>query len=135
MDIYEAVPPKTSWWSRNWRWFVPLLLLSNVAILGFVLMIFKSSGAYKVTIETIKTSPIVQEELGTPIEESIYIIGSIETNSDTGQAGLFFGVRGPKDSATVRSSVIKSNGIWELTFLELEIKSTKEKIDLLLYEQ
>lgn len=67
---------KASWWQRNWKWFVPVLGLgffglvgaTVVAVLFLVMGVVKSSDVYQEALSLAQSHPVVQRELGEPIE-------------------------------------------------------------------
>src|SRR4051812_50045158 len=68
--------PQGGWWSRNWKWFVPVGCLSLLATCGcciggsllFTFNAVKSSRAYQEGVARAKADPDVQKALGTPVE-------------------------------------------------------------------
>ena len=128
-----------SWWSRNWKWFVPVasvgaigsLVLLVVLILSFVFGLMKSSGAYKDAVAKAKADSAVVEALGSPIEEGMLVSGSINTSGSSGDADLSIPISGPEGEATIFVTASKSAGQWTFSVLIVEIKGTEERIDLL----
>lgn len=130
---------ETNWWGRNWKWFVPVGCLGTLVlfvcftalIIFFVFGLIKSSDVYNDAIAKVKTNPSVQEIIGTPIEEGIFISGSIKTSGPSGNASISIPVSGPKGKGTIFVEAEKSAGQWTFSTLVLEIKETKQRIDLL----
>jgi len=137
----QSLPPKkpTTWWQRNWKWFVPVGCLGLLAIFtGFVVLIvtivfgmMKSSDVYKGALARAKTNPGVEMALGTPIEEGLFVMGNININGSSGEADLAIPISGPNDKATLYVVAEKSGGRWIFLTLVVEIKSTGERIDLM----
>ncbi|HEY8210360.1 MAG TPA: cytochrome c oxidase assembly factor Coa1 family protein [Myxococcaceae bacterium] len=73
--------PQGGWWSRNWKWFVPVGCLSLLAtcgccIGGSVLFTFnavKNSHAYQEAVTRAKADPDVQKALGAPVEAGMMV--------------------------------------------------------------
>src|SRR5688500_8539900 len=70
--------PQRSWWSRNWKWFVPvgcftLLATCGCCIGGGLFVALKGvrgSPVYQDAIARATSSPLAKEALGEPIEPS-----------------------------------------------------------------
>ena len=128
-----------NWWGRNWKWFVPvgcssaiiLFVTFIVILLTFVFGLMKSSDAYKEALAKVKTHPAVKTSLGTPIEEGMFVTGNISISGPSGQADLAIPVSGPRGKGTVYVVATKSAGQWTFSTLAVEIKKTKERINLL----
>ncbi len=138
---YTMGPPQppTSWWNRNWKWFVPVGCLSIVAIIaGFVaLLVFlvmgsiKSSDAYKLALEKAQQNPIVQQKLGTPIQAGTFVAGSINVSGTSGKADLTIPISGPKGKGAIYVDATKFAGEWKFNRLEVGFDAGGERVDLL----
>jgi hypothetical protein len=132
-----------NWWGRNWKWFVPVGCLGSLALfVGFVALIMcfvygmmKSSDAYKNAVSTAIAHPSVQKGIGTPIEEGMFTTGNINVSGPSGQANLAIPISGPRGKATIYAVAAKSAGQWTFSILVVEIKTTKQRIDLLAQEE
>ena len=132
-------PQKRSWWSRNWKWFVPAGCLAIcILFIGFLALIIslafgliKSSDAYKDALAKAKANPAVVKALGEPIGEGFLVGGNINVNGASGQADLAIPISGPKGKATLYAVASKSAGQWTFSQLIVEVGETKERIDLL----
>jgi hypothetical protein len=128
-----------NWWQRNWKWFVPVGCLGLLVIFAaFVTLIgtlvfgmIKSSAVYKDALAAARSNPAVVQALGTPIEEGILVMGSINISGASGNADLAIPISGPKGKGTLYAKATRSEGKWTFSQLVVEIKATKEKIDLL----
>jgi hypothetical protein len=133
------VPPSGNWWTRNWKWFVPLGCLSSIAlfvvfIASIMLIVFgamKSSDVYKDALAKAKAEPAVIEALGSPIEDGMFVSGSTNVNGASGEANLAIPIHGPKRKGTLYVVAQKSVGAWNYSNLVVEVKGTKQRIDLL----
>lgn len=128
----------TTWWQRNWKWFVPACLGGLVLFAGFIVLIvtivfgmMKSSDAYKQALAEARTNPYVQEALGSPIEDGILVMGNINVNGSSGHADLAIPVSGPDGDGTIYVVASKSAGQWAILRLVVDIKATNERIDLM----
>ena len=135
-----AVPPQkqTTWWHRNWKWFVPvgclglLVIITGFAalIVTFVFGIMKSSDVYQVALAAARSDPAVEMALGTPIEEGLFVMGNINVSGSSGEANLAIPISGPDNKATIYAVAEKSAGRWIFPTLIVEIATTGERIDL-----
>src|SRR5258708_796757 len=131
-------PLHRSWWSRNWKWFVPVgcfgMILAIAVFVGGIVMVaagaMKSSDAYKEGLARAKASPAVTEALGSPIEAGFFTSGKVDVSGPSGTAQLSIPISGPKGKGTVFVEGTKSVD-WSYTRLEVVVDGTGEKIDLL----
>jgi len=140
----EAPPPlplqpRGNWWTRNWKWFVPtgcftILILFAAFITLIVMIVFsamKSSDVYKDALKRAKAEPAVIEALGSPIKDGMFVSGSTNVNGASGEANLAIPIYGPKGEGTLYVVAEKSVGAWNYSNLVVEVKKTKNRIDLL----
>lgn len=134
--------PQTSWWSRNWKWAVPVgclvLLLPLLALTGFVGAILaivfgtiKSTDVYEEALARARSSPAAIEALGQPIEDGWLMGGNIQVNGPSGSADISIPLEGPKGEGDLYVVASKSAGRWEYQTLELEVDGREDRIDLL----
>ena len=131
--------PKSNWWKRNWKWFVPLgcfsIALLFVVFIGSVVVIVfsavKSTDVYKDALARAKSHPAVIEALGSPVTEGFLVSGTTSVNGASGEANLAIPVSGLKGKGTIYVAAKKSLGRWEYSGLVLEIANTHQRIDLL----
>jgi hypothetical protein len=129
----------SSWWSRNWKWFVPAGCLSCLvigcggaaAIVALVFGTMKSSDAYQQAVAAARTSPAVEKALGTPLEEGYFTTGSIQVSGPAGNAQLAIPITGPKAQGTLYVEALKSAGQWRFSTFVLEVEPTRQRINLL----
>lgn len=129
----------TSWWSRNWKWVVPvgclLPLLLIVGCIGSIFMVattaMKSSDVYKDALVKASSDPEVVAALGTPITAGFFTNGKINTSGSTGDAAFSIPLSGPNGKGTIELEAKKSGGDWTYEKLVVEIEKTKQRIDLL----
>jgi hypothetical protein len=130
---------KHNWMGRNWKWFVPVLCLSFVAlifaaifaIMSLVLGGMKSSGAYQQAVTRASANPAVIAALGQPIHTGYFTMGNISVSNDHGSAQLDIPLQGPKGEATVHLEARKSSNQWTYSALTVSLGSTNQQIDLL----
>ena len=132
-------PIKKSWWSRNWKWFVPVGCLSVIVAIVVVIALIvtlvfgalKSSDVYKQALEKATHSQPVVSELGEPIEAGWLVSGSINVSGSSGEADISIPISGPKKSGTVYAVARKSAGVWRYSTLEVEVQGRSSRINLL----
>jgi len=120
--------PRRGWWSRNWLWFVPVVLLGmfliSVTCCGGIFlvpyMILRSSQPYEMALSQVQKDPAVIERLGKPIEAvSWFPVGTVHSEDGSGEAALDFDVAGPDGRAHVRTQGRRIGGKWGLARLEV----------------
>jgi hypothetical protein len=141
----SAMPPPfpsthpRGWWSRHWKWVVPLLGALMLALFTGVILLFmsalfgmlKSSDAYQQAVREAKANPAVVQALGEPIEEGWLTMGNINVNGPSGEANLQIPISGPKGEGDIYLEATKSAGQWNYSTLLVRVEGTKESIDLL----
>ena len=133
-----GMPQRQTWWSRNWKWFVPTGCLTIIAlgvafVAVIVLVVFgamKSSDAYKMALARAKADPRVIEAIGTPIKEGMLVSGNTHVDGASGNADLSIPISGPKGKATIYAAATKFAGKW--TYDKLVVQpASGDQIDLL----
>jgi hypothetical protein len=129
---------KPGWWSRNWKWFVPvgcltMVLLFVLAIAALVFGVFglmKQSTVYTQAVAEARAHPAVAEAMGSPIEEGTFVSGNFEESGPSGSASLSIPLSGPKGDGTLYVEAKKSAGQWTFSTLVLQAPDAS-RIDLL----
>lgn len=137
-ELRTNAQAEKNWFDRNLKWSVPLLVLGGGAllvgvaalILTFVFGLMRSSDAYKDALSRAKANPAVQQAIGTPIEEGLFLAGNINVSGSSGYANLVIPVSGPKGKATIHVVATKAAGKWTFLTLEVAIKATGQRIVL-----
>ncbi len=129
-DHFPPLPPQyarpKTWYQRNWKWFVPLLLVVVATLfLGFIATVYfgvthmmRGSVPYQVAVEHAMKNPNVQAKLGAPIRIGQFISGSLNTSDSSGSAILSIPMEGPTGSGRVYVRAEKSAGNWRYEVLE-----------------
>lgn len=128
-----------NWWSRNWKWFVPvgclgtiILVAGFVAVIMFIVLGFmKSSDVYKEAVANAKANTSVIDVLGSPIEEGLFVSGNINVSGTSGRANLSIPISGPDGKATVFVVATREAGNWHFSTLVVEFKESGTQISLL----
>jgi cytochrome oxidase complex assembly protein 1 len=135
----EQTPVRKGWWSRNWKWFVPVGCLGVIVAIVVVIAIIatlifgaiKSNDVYKTALEKASTNRTVISELGQPVEGGWLVSGSISVSGSTGDADLAIPISGPKKSGTIYAVAQKSAGEWKFSRLEVEVEGGTSRINLM----
>lgn len=119
--------PQGGWWSRNWKWFVPVGCLSILATCGcciggsvlFTVNAVKGSRAYQEALTRAKTDPDVQKALGTPIEAGWMTQFSANASGGETHTQARIPITGPKGEGAVFVKAAERGN--ELTFQQLDV--------------
>jgi hypothetical protein len=116
------------WLRRNWKWFIPSMLLVAIA-LGAIAVFsyiqirsyrYRANPAYHTALAEVQQNKQIQERLGEPIADSDWNPqGRIDISDNLGDAAFNFTVSGPKGSAEVATQGRMVNGEWAVTRLEV----------------
>jgi hypothetical protein len=142
---YIPAPPQhplalpKSWFARNWKWFVPTLILGLVLLLAlfvgglvtFVFGLLKSSEPYQHAVSVASSNPDVVRELGTPIAPGWYLSGNINVSGSSGDADLAIPLKGSLHRGTVYVLAKKTDGVWKYDKLEMLVEGHESPIELL----
>src|ERR1041385_1085037 len=134
-------PPsrRKSWFGRNWKWFIPTIILGPLFLLAlFIGVIFsavfgmmKSSEPYQHAVVMASQSAQVRAQLGSPVTPGWYATGNINVSGDSGDADIAIPLTGTLRHGTVYVTAKKSEGIWSYQRLEIEIDGAPDRINLL----
>ena len=135
-------PPQRGWWSRNWKWALPVgcllpILLCGGGFLVFFFVIYgavtgaiKNSDAYQEGMARARANPEVVAALGEPIESGWLISGSINVEGSGGNVDVSIPISGPKGSGTLYVVGTRSAGRWQYSRMEVEVPGRPSRIDL-----
>jgi hypothetical protein len=137
MDTPEGnLAPRRGWWSRNWKWVVPVGCLGTLAtcgclvavIFGAVFGAIKNTGAYTEAVAIAVNDSEVQAVLGTQIETSLPQ-GSVNSSNGSTRAELSIPLDGSKADGVLRVEAVDSGGGWDYSVLRVEVPG-QQPIDL-----
>jgi hypothetical protein len=131
-----GTPPKKNWIGRNWKWFVPVIVVTAMLLItAFVvglLAIFtgamRSTEPYQHAVEVVGHDSRAVSALGAPVKVGWLVTGAVNVSGPTGGADLAIPVRGPAHAGTVYVVAKKSAGRWSYETLELEVDGNPERI-------
>ena len=132
-------PSPRNWWSRNWKWLVPVCVGAPILVCGgfvslllsLVLGFIKNSEPYGQALYTARTDTAVIAAMGTPLEDGFFVTGDIEISSSSGYADLAIPISGPTGSGTIYAEAEKVQGEWYFDTLGVAVEETDQWIDLL----
>ncbi len=126
------------WWGRNWKWVVPVVVLTPVLVCGGLLTLvfsvafsaIKNEWFYEQAVAQTQANAEVTAILGTPIDAG-FPSGDLHRSGRSGHADLSIPISGPDGKGTIYLVAEKSNGQWSFSTLEVAIQPTGELIDLM----
>lgn len=91
--MHSTTPSASTWWSRHWKWCVPvlaasllvLLLALLIGLMALLMGAMKSSGPYQHAVQRAQTDPAVVAALGAPIEPGWFVQGNISVTAPAGK--------------------------------------------------
>ncbi|AVY65086.1 cytochrome c oxidase assembly factor 1 family protein [Xanthomonas translucens] len=136
-----ATPPlvaRRGWWSRHWKWAVPLvvvvlgaMLLASIAVFVIgIARVTKSSEPYRVGLMAAQRDQRVIAALGAPVKDGIMPSGSMSTSNGTGSANLSVSLHGARGNGTLYIEAERHAGQWHYTTLQV-LPDAGEAIPLL----
>jgi hypothetical protein len=128
-----------SWFARNWKWFIPTLILGLVLLVtlfvgGLLIFLFgllKSSEPYQHAVAVASSNPDVVRELGAPVSPGWYLSGNINVSGSSGDANLAIPLKGSRHHGTVYVIAKKSGGVWTYSTLQMLEEGHESPIELL----
>ncbi len=135
--------PRPSWWSRNWKWAVPVGCLGALAcgvgglvlfvglIYGGVTTAIRSSEPYEEGMNRARAHADVKAALGEPIESGFWLTGNINVSGSSGNADLTIPISGPRGSGTLYVAGRKTANQWQYSTMEVELSGRPNRVNLL----
>jgi hypothetical protein len=128
-----------SWFSRNWKWLVPTVVLGLIllvavavgALLTFVFGLLKSSEPYQHAVALATSNQEVVRELGAPVAPAWYLSGSESESGSSGDAELAIPLKGSLHRGTVYVRAKRTEGVWRYDKLEMLVEGREVRIELL----
>lgn len=132
-------PRPRTWFQRNWKWFVPLLVVVSLlvfaifvgALLYGVESMFWASYPYELAVQRATASPAVAEAIGTPLHVGWFVSGSLNFSGAEGSANISIPISGPKGHGRIVVDGKKHANIWKFDVLEVDVQGKEEPIPLL----
>lgn len=138
MSTHPPPLPTPNWWSRNWKWFVPVLVVTSMAlfaaffaaIFALVFNMMRSSEPYQTAMQRASANTEVTAALGKPIEAGYFVQGNIATQGTQGEANLAIPIHGPQGQARLYVEARQRGGEWHYDTLAVKVDQQAERIDL-----
>ena len=139
----NAEPPmqQPGWFSRNWKWLVPVGCLVPLMCCGGLTAVtylaaskmIQSSGAYAEALLKAAQNPEVTAALGAPLTPGFGMSGEVKQNNDSGSADFTVPINGSKGAGTMHVVATRSGGVWK--FRTIEVEAGGKTIDVLAAEK
>ena len=110
---------------------IAFILLCAGSIILMVFGLLRSSEPFQQGTLRAQNDPRVVRALGEPVRIGWLVGGSIETSGNSGEAELSVPLSGPRDKGTLYITAYQTQGEWRFVRLEVELKTSSERINLL----
>jgi hypothetical protein len=116
----------------RWRLviIIGLFLTFFMAIMLLVETIFRRSDPYALGLSALTQDAAVIQALGEPLKPGLFIGGNISEQNEGGCAAMDFSLRGPRAQGDAHVNAIKTEGIWHLTQVWIELPVGAQKIEV-----
>jgi hypothetical protein len=139
----ELIIEKT-WWNRNWKWFLPILLLFLI-LFSFILsstiegnltdiaQAYSDNSLYEKAIEKAKGNKRVLEVIGKiePIDQFAILEGNAIYYNNNNSVSLSIRIKGSKGKGKMDISAEKNGTAWNYKKINIRIKGSKEEIQII----
>jgi hypothetical protein len=135
---------RKNWFSKNWKWFLPLALIS---ILIFTVVITSTSkndltniaqaytetALFEKAIEKANKNKRVLQTLGViqPIDKMAILEGNTIYTNNNKTVVLSVRIKGTRANGKIDISAYKKEREWNYTKISVRVKKTKEEIKIL----
>ncbi len=100
---------------------IGLIAVCLVIFLVGIASLLRSSGAYKLGIDTAMANSTVQDVLGTPLQAGFFVTGSLSESGASGTAEFSVPLSGSHQSGTLNMNATKEEDTWRLDSLVLDV--------------
>ena len=136
---------KKSWWTNNWKWFLPISLLFFLLLFGFLLSSnivgnitniaqgYSDPSLYKKAIVLANSNKRVQELIGIiePIDQFAILEGNTIYSNNNNTVALSIRVKGKKGKEKMDILADRKGAIWYYKKINIRVKEPKEEIQIL----
>jgi hypothetical protein len=134
----SQIAPQQTWFSRNWKWFLPTVVLGPLLVLAlvvgglmtFVFGLMKSSEPYHYAVALAAKNPQVLRELGGPIEPGWFTTGNVNMSDSSGEANMAIPLHTEIASWCIVRDCQKDRWCLELQRLEVLVERYEQPIPL-----
>jgi hypothetical protein len=131
-DLQELTK-RRGWFRRNWRWFVPILLLTIIVTgagagyWAFYTRVYNLEVC-QLAMDSIEADAAMIESLGQPIQTVKWPSRAVAPNArvEEGEIDIIWHVQGPKGQAKAHARSRQRQGKWEMVILEVTLPTGKK---------
>ncbi len=133
-----------SWWSRNWKWFIPLitvLLIGMITIstskvgesISDITKAYADVSIYENAIEKAQQNEQVKELLGElkPIGNMAIVEGSVIYSNNNNSVDMSLRIKGSKGRGKIDISADRNESEWNYKKINIRIKEPKQTITII----
>ncbi len=129
-----------TWLKYNWKWalpmgalgiFVPVTSCVFVTILLISFLVVRTSTIYKKAMVAVRTDDRMVDLIGSPIQPGLFVLGTVSRRAAGTMVNITIPLYGPGGKATAFAVAAKTDGNWNFTTLQVQVKSRQAYIDLL----
>jgi hypothetical protein len=139
MGASPVQPRQQTWFDRNWKWLLALLLvLAFLIVVSFIAVVLfgvealiKDSDPYQLAVRRATESPAVAEKLGAPIHVEWFVSGSVNFSGSDGSVNLSIPISGPKGRGHIAVVGKEHAKRWTFETLEVDVRGEDQPILLL----
>ena len=115
---------------NKYIWIAVSLISFTLILILFVTKLLKGE-AYELSLKAINENEQVLQVLGSPIEPSWYVLGSVSTSGSGGKANLEYTIEGGLSKAKVYAYATKKAGLWNIDQLTVVPESESNRINII----
>jgi hypothetical protein len=130
-DLQKLGKPPRGWFSRNWKWLVPVLLLLIIVVGGggyacwFFQRVF-GNEAYKHSMTKILENKVIKASLGEPIQ-TVYLSPAPSIRKDASETDILWTIAGSAEKqAKVHVFQRLMSGKWETSIADVTLPDGKK---------
>ncbi|HUP49551.1 MAG TPA: cytochrome c oxidase assembly factor Coa1 family protein [Thermoanaerobaculia bacterium] len=118
------------WWSRNWKWVVPVGCLTPIILIGgcvaaiaFVaISAIRATDLYTDSVRRAQADPRVIEQLGAPVEAGWWVMGSVKIENDRGSAQFTVPLHGTRKKGSLDVEGSRDGGEWTYSVIRVRVE-------------
>lgn len=130
LDPQAPMQPQGNWFSRNWKWLVPvgcmvpMLCCGGIGGVAYftVSTVIKGSPAFTEAVSKASENEEVKAAIGTPITGGFWVSGQMKETNGEGTADFTVPIEGPKGSGSMHVVARRSGGAWIFRSIVVETK-------------